>query len=154
MKKEELKRITKLVIPPSDEVNDIIVSRETSALVSGIKLIDLLKRPQITYECLEPVDSTRPVLDEAIFEQIEVEVKYEGYIKKQLAQIEAMRRLEKRALPKDVDYMRITGLRLEAQEKLQQVRPESLGQASRISGVSPADISFLLVWLSSLEKGG
>ena len=154
LKKEELKRITKLVIPPSDEVNDIIVSRETSALVSGIKLIDLLKRPQITYECLKPVDSTRPVLEEALFEQIEVEVKYEGYIKKQVAQIEAMRRLEKRALPKDIDYMKITGLRLEAQEKLQQVRPESVGQASRISGVSPADLSVLLIWLSSFEKGG
>lgn len=154
LKKEELKRITKLVIPPSDEVNDIIVSRETSALVSGTRLIDLLRRPQITYECLKPVDSTRPVLDEAIFEQIEVEVKYEGYIKKQMAQIEAMRRLEKKALLKDIDYMKITGLRLEAQEKLQQVRPESIGQASRISGVSPADISVLLIWLSSVEKGG
>ncbi len=151
-KNQEIQRITKLVIPPSDEVNDIIVSRETSAISSGTRMIDLLKRPQITYESLSGIDTTRPSFDENIFEQIEVEIKYEGYIKKQLAQIKNMRRLEQKLIPKEVDYLKITGLRLEAQEKLQRVRPENIGQASRVSGVSPADISVLLIWLSAYER--
>ena len=152
LKKEEIKRITKLVIPPSDEVNDIIVSRETSALLSGARMIDLLKRPQITYECLASVDVTRPILEETIFEQIETEVKYEGYIKKQLAKIEEMKRLEAKKIPAGVDFAKIAGLRLEAQEKLHLVRPENIGQAARISGVSPADVSVLLIWLSKFKK--
>lgn len=153
LKKEELKRITNLVIPPSDEVNAQIVSRETSALVSGTRLIDLLKRPQITYDCLKFFDKTRPDLDENIFEQIEIEIKYEGYIKKQRAQIDEMLRLEKKKLPPRIDYFKIVGLRLEAQEKLSLAKPENIGQASRVSGVSPADISVLLIWLSRCERG-
>ena len=152
LKKEEIKRITKLVIPPSDEANGIIVSRETSALLSGARMIDLLKRPQITYECLASVDVTRPILEETIFEQIETDVKYEGYIKKQLAKIEKMKRLEAKKIPAGVDFAKIAGLRLEAQEKLHLVRPENVGQAARISGVSPADVSVLLIWLSKFER--
>lgn len=151
-KKEELRRIRELVISPSAEVNDIIVSRETSPIVSGIRMIDLLKRPQITYECLAPIDKTRPDLDPTVFEQVEVELKYEGYIKKQLAQIEEMKRLEVKKLPVDVDYSQIIGLRLEAIEKLNLVKPENIGQASRISGVSPADISVLLIWLARQSR--
>lgn len=150
LKAEEIKRIKSTVISPSDELNEILVSRETSAIVSGIKLSELLKRPQLNYEVLKPFDKTRPNIDMNIFEQIEVEIKYDGYIKKQFAQIEQMRRLEKKILPEGTDYKTVTGLRLEAVEKLNKVRPENLGQASRISGVSPADISVLVIWLSKL----
>ena len=148
LKKEELKRISKTVIPPSEAINSILVSRETSPLTTGAKLIDLLRRPQLNYEALTPIDSTRPELDPNIFEQVEIEVKYEGYIEKQLRQVEQMQRLEKKLLPADFDYTEIKGLRLEAQEKLNKIHPISIGQASRISGVSPADISVLLIWLS------
>ncbi len=148
LKADELKRIRNTVIAPSDKVNEIIVSRETSAITTGVKLVDLIKRPQLSYEILKPIDTDRPDLDSNIFEQIEVEVKYEGYIKKQLAQVEQMQRMEKKKLPADLDYKTIRGLRLEAQEKLNKVHPTNLGQASRISGVSPADISVLVIWLS------
>ena len=148
LKKEEYKRIKNTVFAPTKELNDILVSRETSPVETGVRMIDLLKRPQINYECLTSVDVDRPDLDRNIFEQVEIEIKYEGYINKQLEQVEKMRKLEKKKLPKDVDYTTVTGLRLEAQEKLNKVMPENIGQASRISGVSPADISVLLIWLS------
>ena len=148
LKANELERIKKTVIPPTDELNSLLVSRETSPINTGVKLVDLIKRPQLSYEILSSIDKDRPQLDANIFEQIEVEVKYEGYIQKQFAQVEQMRRMEKRTLPHDLDYRTITGLRLEAQEKLNKVHPTNLGQASRISGVSPADISVLVVWLS------
>ncbi len=148
LKKEEYKRIKSTVFAPTKELNDILVSRETSPVETGVRMIDLLKRPQINYECLTSVDVDRPDLDRNIFEQVEIEIKYEGYINKQLEQVEKMRKLEKKKLPKDVDYTTVTGLRLEAQEKLNKVMPENIGQASRISGVSPADISVLLIWLS------
>ena len=148
LKKEEYKRIKNTVFSPTDELNDILVSRETSPVETGIRMIDLLKRPQINYECLTPVDVDRPNIDRNIFEQVEIEIKYQGYINKQLEQVEKMRKLEKKKLPENVDYTTVTGLRLEAQEKLNKVKPENIGQASRISGVSPADISVLLIWLS------
>ena len=147
-KAKELDRIKHTVISPSEEINNILVSRETSPIITGVKLVDLLKRPQLSYEVLKPIDKDRPELDANIFEQIEVEVKYEGYIKKQLAQVEQMRRMESKSLPIDLDYKTIAGLRLEAQEKLNKVHPSNLGQAARISGVSPADISVLVIWLS------
>ena len=152
LKNEEIKRIKKLVIPPSEEVNNIIVSRETSEIISGIRMIDLLKRPQLTYENLSKLDVNRPSLDESIFEQIEVEIKYEGYIKKQQEQIENMKRLEEKKLPENIEYSKVFGLRLEAIEKLDKVKPQNIGQASRISGVSPADISVLLIWLSQNSR--
>ena len=152
LKNEEKKRLEKLIIPPSKRVNDLIVSRETSALFSGIRMIDLLKRPQLNYEVLAEIDETRPELDSRIFEKVEVEIKYEGYIKKQLVQIEAMKRLENKKLPLNLDYSQVTGLRLEAVEKLSLVKPENIGQASRISGVSPADISVLMIWLSQKSR--
>ncbi len=148
LKAEELKRLKETVIAPNEKVNSVIVSRETSPITTGVRLIDLMKRPQLSYEALKEIDETRPDLDANIFEQIEIEVKYEGYINKQLAQVEQMRRMESKALPIDLDYTTITGLRLEAQEKLNKVHPTNLGQASRISGVSPADISVLVIWLS------
>lgn len=153
-KQAELKRVQKVTLPPSQELNDILVSRGTSPLTTGAKLADLLKRPQITYEDLEPVDKDRPPYSTAIFEAVEIELKYEGYIKRQRADIEEARRLERKRLPQDVDYSAIQGLRLEAGEKLNKVKPENIGQAGRISGVSPADISVLLIWLASKEREG
>lgn len=147
-KKNEIERVKKVVIPPSDEVNDILVSRETSPLITGIRMIELLKRPQISYSDLKDIDVTRPNIDPIIFEQVEIEIKYEGYIKRQKSQIDDMRRLEVKKLPKDIDYNKIVGLRLEAIEKLSSIRPINIGQASRISGVSPADISVLLIYLA------
>lgn len=147
-KKEEIKRLKSTVISPSDAVNRILVSRETSEITTGVRLIDLLKRPQLDYEALKDVDTERPCLDPNIFEQVEIEIKYEGYIQKQLKQVEQMRKLEEKRLPKSFDYREIKGLRLEAQEKLNKIKPLNIGQASRISGVSPADISVLLIWLA------
>ena len=153
-KQAELKRVQKTTLPPSQELNRILVSRGTSPLTTGAKLADLLKRPQITYEDLEPVDMDRPQYSTAVFEAVEIELKYEGYIKRQRADIEEARRLERKRLPQDVDYSAIQGLRLEAGEKLNKVKPENIGQAGRISGVSPADISVLLIWLASKEREG
>ena len=153
-KQAELKRVQSTTLPPSEELNQILVSRGTSPLSTGAKLADLLKRPQITYQDLEPVDKDRPQYSTAVFEAVEIELKYEGYIKRQLADIEEARRLEKKKLPRDVDYSQIKGLRLEAGEKLNKVRPENIGQAGRISGVSPADISVLLIWLASKDREG
>ncbi|MDD5796520.1 MAG: tRNA uridine-5-carboxymethylaminomethyl(34) synthesis enzyme MnmG [Oscillospiraceae bacterium] len=148
LKKQEYKRVQKTVIPPTRQVNNILVSRETSPITTGVRLIELLKRPQLDYECLKAVDTNRPQIDPNIFEQVEIEIKYEGYINKQLHQVEQMRKLENKKLPKDLDYTTIIGLRLEAQEKLNKIKPVSIGQASRISGVSPADVSVLLIWLA------
>ena len=148
LKDEEFKRLKQTVISPTEKVNEILVSRETSEITSGVHLIDLLRRPQLDYECLREIDINRPNLDPNIFEQVEVEVKYEGYVQKQLKQVEQMKKLNKKQLKADFDYTQIKGLRIEAQEKLNKIKPLSIGQASRISGVSPADISVLLIWLA------
>mgnify|MGYP000670110404 FL=1 len=152
LKKEELKRLKNTVISPDDEVNKILVSRETSEITSGVRLIDLMKRPQLGYDALKSIDKTRPELDPNIFEQVEIEIKYEGYIQKQLKQVEQMKKLEVKQLPNDFDYNEIEGLRLEAREKLNKIKPLNIGQASRISGVSPADISVLLIWLAQNNR--
>ena len=149
---EEKKRVAKTVIAPSPVLSEILVSRETSDVKTGIRLIELLKRPELNYEVLTPIDPDRPNLDPAIFEQVEIAIKYEGYIKKQLAAVENMRKLENKLLPDDIDYRSITGLRLEAQEKLSAIHPLNIGQASRISGVSPADINVLMIYLVK-QKG-
>ena len=152
LKKEELNRLKSTVISPTDEVNEILVSRETSEITSGVRLIDLMKRPQLGYDALKNIDKTRPELDPNIFEQVEIEIKYEGYIQKQLKQVEQMKKLEVKQLPKDFDYNEIEGLRLEAREKLNKIKPLNIGQASRISGVSPADISVRLIWLAQNNR--
>lgn len=152
LKKEELKRLKNTVISPDDEVNKILVSRETSEITTGIRLIELMKRPQLGYDALKSIDKTRPELDPNIFEQVEIEIKYEGYIQKQLKQVEQMKKLEVKQLPNDFDYNEIEGLRLEAREKLNKIKPLNIGQASRISGVSPADISVLLIWLAQNNR--
>ncbi len=150
--KNELERISRTTISPTDELNAILRANNTTEITTGVKLIDLLKRPELSYEALREIDTTRPNLEPNILEQAEIEVKYEGYIKRQLIIIEQVRKLEKKLLPKDTDYSLIEGLRLEAREKLNKVRPENIGQASRISGVSPADISVLVIYLASLKN--
>lgn len=152
LKKEELKRLKNTVISPDNEVNKILVSRETSEITTGVRLIELMKRPQLGYDALKSIDKTRPELDPNIFEQVEIEIKYEGYIQKQLKQVEQMKKLEVKQLPNDFDYNEIEGLRLEAREKLNKIKPLNIGQASRISGVSPADISVLLIWLAQNNR--
>ena len=151
LKQKERERLEKTVISPSEAVNEILVSRGTTPLITGAKLIDLMRRPNIGYEALTPIDTKRPDLPPLVMEQVEVEVKYEGYIRRQQGDIAEMRRLEKRLLPGDLDYTTIGGLRKEAQEKLNKVKPLSIGQASRISGVSPADVSVLIVYTSKQD---
>ncbi len=153
---EELERINRTTLSPTEELNNILVSRETSTVTTGVSLADLLRRPQISYKDLTPVDVNRPELPRSVFEQAEIEIKYAGYIKKQLDRVEQVQRMQEKELPADLDYKEITGLRLEAQEKLNKIRPRNIAQASRISGVSPADISVLVIWLTSgrRRKGG
>ncbi len=151
---QETERLETTTIPPSEKLNDLLVSRETSPVSTGFRLGELLRRPQISYQDLALFDPDRPALPTAVTEEAEILLKYEGYLKKQEQQVEQMRRLENQLLPEDVDYQSITGLRLEAAEKLGRIRPRSVGQASRISGVSPADISVLLIWLEHRRKGG
>ncbi|MBQ3897074.1 MAG: tRNA uridine-5-carboxymethylaminomethyl(34) synthesis enzyme MnmG [Clostridia bacterium] len=146
---EELKRISNITIAPSEELNALLVSRETSPMKTGVRLIELIRRPQLSYDDLAPFDTTRPDLPDDVCEEVEIEAKYEGYIRRQQAEINEMRRLENKKLPADIDYTSIANLRLEAQEKLNKVRPENIGQASRIDGVSPADISVLLVYFKN-----
>ena len=136
-----------LTLPPTEQLNAILTECKTAPVTTGIRLSELLRRPQVSYESLAAVDTGRPDLPPAIFEQVETEIKYEGYIRRQQSQIAEMRRLEVKKLPQepDFDYHTVTGLRLEAQEKLNKIRPLNIGQASRISGVSPADISVLLI---------
>ena len=149
----ETQRIRRATIHPSDELNKMLTEKGTSPLTQGIKFIELLKRPQIGYNDLKPFDKNAPQLSADIISKIEINIKYEGYIKTQEAQIKEMRRLEGKALPTDLDYKTISGLRLEAQEKLNKHKPLNIGQAGRISGVNPADVSVLLIWLAANSKG-
>lgn len=152
MTDEEIKRIWKTNLAPSRELNAFLESAGTEPLSTGIKLAQLLRRPQVSYDSLAPFDPDRPKLPDQVKEQVELQVKYEGYIKIQLEQVEAMRKLESKSLPADTDYSQIRGLRLEAAEKLSRIRPLSVGQASRISGVNPADVNVLLIWLSQQSR--
>lgn len=149
----EIKRVSITNVSPSAELNQYLLSKETSELSTGCKMADLIRRPQLNYVDLKRFDPNRPELSDEVCEQVELEIKYEGYISKQLAQIEQMRRFENKKMPKNTDYSQIRGLRLEAAEKLNRVKPLSLGQASRISGVSPADINLLAVWLYQETEG-
>lgn len=144
----EKERVGLVSLSPTKALNDMLVSRETSPIETGCRLKELLKRPQINYDCLAPFDKDRPDLPHEVTEQVEISIKYDGYIRQQLALVDEMRRLEVKKLPSDINYAEITGLRMEAQEKLNKIKPANLGQASRISGVSPADISVLLIYLA------
>ena len=149
---EELKRVSRENISPSNELNKMLSAKGTSPLKTICRIAELIKRPQLKYSDIAPFDINRPPLPDEVCEQVELQIKYKGYIEKQLAQIEQAHRLEKKILPQKMDYNKIHGLRLEAAEKLNKIQPVSIGQASRISGVSPADISMLIVWLKR-EKG-
>lgn len=144
---KEIKRLTHTGAAPSPELSAFLAERETADVTDGCSLIALLRRPQLHYDELAPFDPTRPDLPEDVAEQVEISVKYEGYIQRQQKQVEDFRKMERRKLPADLDYSAIQGLRLEAREKLSAVRPLDLGQASRISGVSPADVTALMIWL-------
>ena len=151
---QELERIKSVTIHPSERVNQLLREKGTSEINTGVKLVELLKRPQVGYADLAEFDPERPKLKFSLVNKLEIELKYSGYIKIQQEQIDKMRKMEEKKLPDDVDYRMIKGLRLEAQEKLNKFRPLNVGQAGRISGVNPADVSVLLIWLAALEKGG
>lgn len=150
---QELERIKAVTIHPSEKLNLLLREKGTSEITAGVRMIELLKRPQVDYTDLAEFDPGRPALKYSLVNKLEIELKYSGYIKIQQEQIEKMRRLEEKRLPADLDYKMIKGLRLEAQEKLNKFRPLNVGQAGRISGVNPADVSVLLIWLASQEKG-
>ena len=143
----EIKRLERTHIGPTPELNELLTSKNTAPVSSGVSLADLIRRPQLDYKMLAPFDPERPGLPRAVWYQAEISLKYEGYIKRQLKQVEEFSRMEERVLPEDINYDEVAGLRLEAREKLKKIRPHSFGQASRISGVSPADISVLMVWM-------
>jgi len=143
----EIARLSKQFVAPSKELDDLLVSRETAPLKSGVSLADLLRRPQLSYDLLAPFDPSRPTLAPDVCEQVEISLKYEGYIKRQEAQIEQFHRMESLLIPDEIDYESLQMLRIEARQKLSKIRPRSIGQASRIPGVSPADITALLLYL-------
>jgi len=143
----EIRRLESGGVPASPELNAMLESRDSAPVANSVRLIDLLRRPQVTYGDIAPFDTQRPQLPPAVTQEVEIQVKYAGYLARQEKQVEAFRKEESRQLPPDLDYEAITGLRLEARQKLGQIRPVSIGQAGRISGVSPADIAVLLIWL-------
>ena len=145
----EKKRLQETVVKPTEKVNEFLKKQGTSELTTGSKLSELLKRAEITYASLEAIDENRPKLREQVREEVEIQVKYDGYIKMQEAQVEKFKKMEKKLLPEDINYEEIKGISLEARQKLNKHKPHSIGQASRISGVSPADISVLLVYLQT-----
>ena len=144
---EEILRLERTTIPPSEESNAHLRSLGSSEITTGIKLAELLRRPELSYRSIAPMDANRPDLPAAVIRTAEVKVKYQGYIKRELSEVERQKKLEDKRLPADIDYKSIVGLRLESAEKLDKIRPVSIGQASRISGVNPADISVLLIYL-------
>ena len=150
----EIKRLKELTVRPTKEVNEILKNNGTSELTTGTKMAELLKRTELDYEKLAPIDEERPKLTKQEKEEVEIQIKYEGYIKMQEAQVEKFKKLETKMLPENIDYENIKGISLEARQKLNKFKPRSIGQASRISGVSPADISVLLVYLQQLKDEG
>ena len=150
MIKAEKERVRETSVPVSDELQNILQAKGTAPLKKGCKLIELLRRPQITYDDLKTIDITRPRLPKRVFEQVEISVKYEGYIARQERQIKEMRRIESKKIPENLDYSQLKGLRLEAVEKLSKIKPQNLGQAGRISGVNPADVAALNIIFDSM----
>lgn len=150
MIKAEKERVRETSVAITDELQKILEAKGTAPLKKGCKLIELLRRPQITYDDLKTIDTTRPQLPKRVFEQVEISVKYEGYIARQERQIKEMRRIEAKKIPENLDYSKLKGLRLEAIEKLSKIRPQNLGQAGRISGVNPADVAALNIILDSM----
>ena len=149
---EEIDRLKRTTVRPTEKVNEILTKYNSSNINAGVKMADLLKRTEIKYEYLKEIDSSMPELAEEEVKEVEIQVKYEGYIRLEEAQVEKFRKLESKKLSAEIDYSKINGLRLEARQKLNKIKPESVGQASRISGVSPADISVLLIYLEQLKR--
>ncbi len=149
---QEIRRVNSTVIAPSEKVNAFLEKMNSTPIRTGVKLADLLRRPELDYESLGEIDEDRPALPFSVREQVSISIKYEGYINRQMRQVEQFKKLEEKKLPEDIDYNSIQGLRIEARQKLSKFRPESVGQASRISGVSPADISVLLVYLKQMGR--
>ena len=149
---EEIERVRNKTIKPTEKVNEFLTKFNSSEIKTGVKLADLVKRSELTYEELAKIDEDRPNLEEQVQKEVGIELKYEGYIKLQAEQVEKFKKLEAKLLPKEINYEDIKGLRLEARQKLNKIRPSNVGQASRISGVSPADISVLLIYLETLKK--
>lgn len=145
----EIKRVSNINFGPTDEVNSLLKSLDSSPLSTGVNMGDIIKRPEITYDMLAPIDTERPDLSDEVREQVNIQIKYEGYIARQMKQVEAFKKLEAKKIPENIDYDDVMGLRLEATQKFKAVRPVNIGQASRISGVSPADVNMLLVYLNS-----
>ena len=150
--RREITRLEKTGLPESDSLNAFLTGMGTTPVKGSVRLGDLLRRPGITYDALSPFDPSRPSVSPEISEEVEIQVKYAGYIQRQLRQIEQFQKEESRELPPDIDYQQITGLRLEARQKLDAIRPMNLGQASRVSGVSPADMAVLMIYLELREK--
>ena len=150
--KEEIKRIKNTIIRPSEKVNELLRKNNSSELKTGTKLAELLKRTELTYDILKNIDDGRPTLTKQEKEEVEIQIKYEGYIKLQDAQVEKFKKLEEKKLNENIEYSKLKGLSLEARQKLDKIKPLSIGQASRISGVSPADISVLLIYLEQLKN--
>ena len=144
---KEIARLESCGTPASRQLNDMLENRGEHPVANSARLADLLRRPQVTYEDLAPFDPDRPDLSPAVTEEVQIQVKYAGYLARQEKQVEAFRKEESRRLPENIDYESISGLRLEARQKLSQIRPVSIGQAGRISGVSPADIAVLLIYM-------
>lgn len=150
----EFRRVSRETIHFSSKLNEMLTEKGTAMVTTGGKLVDFLRRPQLSYADFEGFDEGREPLSPAVIEQVELKIKYDGYIAKQFQQVEQARRLEGREIPADIDYTQVRGLRLEATEKLKKIRPQNIGQAGRISGVTPADISVLLVWVNARRGGG
>lgn len=144
---KEIERVKSVNFAPTEKLGEILKERGSTPLKSGVNMAELIRRPEITYDSLQPVDQNRPELPFEVREQVEIRIKYEGYIRRQLSEVEEMRHMERRTIPEDIDYSLVTGLRIEARQKLSKIRPQNLGQASRISGVSPADVGVLMCYL-------
>ena len=148
----EITRLRNTTVKPTAEVNAVLTKYNSSNIKVGVKLADLLKRTEVKYIYLKEIDKNMPELTEEEAKEVEIHIKYEGYIKLEEAQVEKFKKLENKKLPKDIDYAELKGLRIEARQKLNKVKPESIGQASRISGVSPSDVSVLLIYLEQLKR--
>ena len=147
MVRREIHRLESNGVPGSDALNEMLAARASTPVANSARLADLLRRPQVTYADIAPFDPDRPDLPAAVTEEVEIQIKYAGYLARQEKQVAEFKKEESRLLPADIDYDAIAGLRLEARQKLSEIRPMSIGQAGRISGVSPADIAVLLIWL-------
>ena len=149
---KEIERLKTTTIKPTNQVNEVLKINNSSVISGGIKLVDLLKRTELSYDALKEIDLNRPELSKEEIEEVEIQVKYEGYIKLQEAQVDKFKKLENKKIPSNIIYSDIKGLRLEARQKLDKIKPLSIGQASRISGVSPADVNVLLIYIEQMNN--